>query len=44
MFAELEIDFEDCLCIARVERQQLQEIYSYDQDFDRVGKVEWVEL
>jgi predicted nucleic acid-binding protein len=29
-------DFEDCLSIAHMERQQLKEIYSYDQDFDKI--------
>jgi predicted nucleic acid-binding protein len=43
LFAELEIDFEDCLCIAHIERQQLQEIYSYDQDFDCAANVKRIE-
>lgn len=43
LFPELEIDFEDCLCIAHMERQQLQEIYSYDQDFDHIENVKRME-
>jgi predicted nucleic acid-binding protein len=39
LFAELEIDFEDCLCIAHMERQQLLEIYSYDRGFDQVSGI-----
>ncbi len=30
------LDFEDALSIASMERQDITEIYSYDQDFDRV--------
>lgn len=36
-------DFDDCLSIAHMERQRLQEMYSYDQDFDRVENVTRVE-
>jgi uncharacterized protein len=43
LFVELKIDFEDCLCIAHMERQHLKEIYSYDQDFDCIGNVKRVE-
>jgi predicted nucleic acid-binding protein len=37
------MDFEDCLSVAHMERQHLKEIYSYDQDFDRVEQVRRVE-
>jgi len=37
------IDFEDCLSLAHMERQQLKEIYSYDQDFDQVTQVKRLE-
>lgn len=30
------IDFEDALSIAIMERQAISEIYSYDEDFDRI--------
>jgi predicted nucleic acid-binding protein len=40
LFAELEIDFEDCLCLAHMERQHLKGIYSYDRDFDQVKTVQ----
>ena len=43
LLAELKIDFEDCLCIAHMERQHMKKIYSYDQDFDRIGQVRRVE-
>ena len=37
------MDFEDCLALAHMERQQLKEIYSYDQDFDQVTHVKRIE-
>ncbi len=43
LFSKLKIDFEDCLAIAHMERQQLKEIYSYDQDFDQVTSVKRIE-
>ena len=43
LFTRLEIDFEDCLALAHMERQQLKEIYSYDQDFDQVTSVNRLE-
>jgi uncharacterized protein len=43
LFGELQIDFEDCLCLAHMERQHLKEIYSYDQDFDRLANVKRIE-
>jgi uncharacterized protein len=43
LFAELGIDFEDCLCIAHMERQQLQGMYSYDQDFDHIANINRIE-
>ena len=39
----MKMDFENCLALAHMERQQLKEIYSYDQDFDQVAHVERVE-
>ena len=43
LYAFLAIDFEDCLSIAHMERQKLEEIYSYDQDFDRVASLKRIE-
>jgi uncharacterized protein len=43
LYGVYKLDFEDCLCVAHMERQQLQEIYSYDQDFDRKENVKRVE-
>ncbi len=43
LYAAYQIDFEDCLSIAHMERQQLKEIYSYDQDFDQVTGVKRLE-
>jgi predicted nucleic acid-binding protein len=36
LFSRNTIDFEDALSIAAMERQSIQEIYSYDRDFDAV--------
>ena len=33
------LDFEDALQIAHMERTGVQELYSYDKDFDRVPSV-----
>lgn len=43
LYEVYKLDFEDCLSIAHMERQQLHEIYSYDRDFDRVGEVKRLE-
>lgn len=43
LFAIYRMDFEDCLSVAHMERQQLKEIYSYDQDFEQVKGVKRVE-
>ena len=44
LYGTYNIDFEDCLALAHMERQQLNEIYSYDQDFDQVTTVKRIEL
>jgi predicted nucleic acid-binding protein len=36
IYANNNIDFEDALSIAIMERQEISELYSYDKDFDRV--------
>lgn len=38
-FAQLGIDFEDCLTIAHMEQHQIEELLSYDQDFDQVKSI-----
>lgn len=35
-FAQLGIDFEDCLTIAHMEYERIEELLSYDRDFDQV--------
>ncbi len=39
VYAEHNIDFEDALTIAHVERRKLDAILSYDRDFDQVAGV-----
>ena len=34
-----ELDFEDAMAVAHVERQDLTEIVSYDRDFDRISGI-----
>ena len=34
-FGQMNLDFEDCLAIAHIDRQGLDGIYSYDRHFDR---------
>lgn len=36
LYSQNNIDFEDAMSIAIMERQGIGEIYSYDEDFDRV--------
>ena len=43
LYGSYKMDFEDCLSLAHMERQQLKEIYSYDQDFDQVKNVKRIE-
>ena len=38
-----QMDFEDCLTVAHMERQKLHILYSYDRDFDGVDVIERVE-
>ena len=40
LYGAYDMDFEDCLSVAHMERQQLTEIYSYDQDFDQVQYIQ----
>ncbi len=36
IYSSNQIDFEDALSVAAMERQGISEIYSYDEDFDRI--------
>ena len=40
LYGAYNMDFEDCLSVAHMERQQLKEIYSYGQDFDQVKNIQ----
>lgn len=39
LFATHNIDFEDCMTVARMEQQRISSIYSYDRDFDRFSEI-----
>ena len=39
LYAAYPIDFEDAILVAQMERQGVDEIYSYDRDFDRVPEL-----
>jgi predicted nucleic acid-binding protein len=43
LYAVYPIDFEDALVVAHMERQKIAEVYSYDEDFDRVAGIKRVE-
>ncbi len=36
IYEKSNLDFEDALTVAQMERQELTELYSYDEDFDKV--------
>lgn len=35
LYATHNIDYEDCMTVARMEQQDMKTVYSYDRDFDR---------
>jgi predicted nucleic acid-binding protein len=39
LFEHNKIDFEDALTVAHMERQELDELFSYDQDFDSLQEI-----
>jgi predicted nucleic acid-binding protein len=39
LYATYNLDFEDTLIIAHMVRQQMTDLYSYDQDFDRISDI-----
>jgi len=41
--AHSSLDFEDALCVAHMEDQGVNELYSYDRDFDRIAAVRRIE-
>lgn len=43
LYAKEEGDFHDCLAVAHMEQEHIQQIYSYDQKFDRFNRVQRVE-
>lgn len=42
-YSQSTLDFEDCLIIAQMERQRVNELYSYDQDFDAISGIKRLE-
>lgn len=42
-YSQSTLDFEDCLTIAQMERQRVNELYSYDQDFDAISGIKRLE-
>jgi len=43
IFASHNIDFEDALSFAYMEKRKIKEIYSYDSDFDRFKEIKRIE-
>jgi predicted nucleic acid-binding protein len=43
LYTSYNIDFEDALSKAHMERQKIREIYSYDKDFDQVQQITRIE-
>lgn len=39
IYSKNAVDFEDCLTVAHIERQQNPGLYSYDRDFDRFDQI-----
>ena len=39
LYSQSNLDFEDCLTVAQMERQGLTELYSYDRGFDQVPTI-----
>ena len=39
LYVAYEIDFEDALIVAHMQRQAIRDVYSYDRDFDQVPGV-----
>ncbi|PIU28270.1 MAG: VapC toxin family PIN domain ribonuclease [Candidatus Hydromicrobium americanum] len=43
IYSSKNIDFEDALIVAYMERRKIKEIYSYDRDFDKVEELKRLE-
>ena len=43
LYAHYHLDFEDCIIVAHMEEQHIQELYSYDAGIDAVRSVQRVE-
>lgn len=43
LYGHHNVDFEDCLTAAHMERQKITEIYSYDKDFDQLPSLKRIE-
>ncbi len=43
LYASYPIDFEDAVIVAEMEQQKTQDLYSYDQGFDRIDCISRVE-
>lgn len=43
IYASKNIDFEDALIFAHMEKRQIKEIYSYDNDFDKIEELRRLE-
>ena len=43
LYEEQPVDFEEALAVAHMEQQGIQEIFSYDRDFDRFSQVARIE-
>ena len=43
IYASKNIDFEDALSFAHMEKRQIKEIYSYDSDFDKLEELRRLE-
>lgn len=43
LYANHSIDFEDALTVAEMEYSQIEELYSYDRDFDRLEGIKRLE-
>jgi uncharacterized protein len=43
LYSQSNLDFEDCLTIAQMERQKLTELYSYDRGFNQISGIKRLE-
>ena len=43
VYAQHNLDFEDCIIVAHMEEQHIQELYSYDAGIDAVSSVQRIE-